>query len=115
MKQFFAKIALTFFLAVGMLMLSNQEAAAQEQWTYSMVQGGKTYKIHFQQERGTLTIQLYDSVSNKWTFATIEASNPEEGYYKIRAGNGNRYEIWTHDDGTLDCSSGNSAWTYYLN
>jgi hypothetical protein len=118
MKKSLKKSFITFFvfLFVGIVGASAQKS----QWTYAMKQDGVTYKIHFQQERGTLTIQIYDSNSNKWNWGTILEQKPSSGdggYYKVKAGNGYTYHIWTYSSSSslvvkVDGSQG--QWTYYL-
>jgi len=105
-------------LFVAAFLFMGVSASAQSKWTYAMESGGATYKVHFQQERGTLTIQLYDSKSNKWGFATILEQKPSSGdggYYKIKAGNGNIYEIWTYaSSSSIVVKTSGGQWTYSL-
>ncbi len=121
MSKFIQKSACFFILLCAFTFLNTQNANAQRtKWLYSMVMDGKTYKINFQQERGTLTIQLYASSTNKWNFATIlssnqDGSNGKTTYYKVKDSvNNNIYEMWSNPNGTLLVKSGKASWTYYL-
>jgi hypothetical protein len=110
----FGLLGLFFFIGIN-------TASAQSQWTYSMSTGGVTYKIHFQQERGTLTVQLYDSKSNQWSWASMLESKPAPsstsdtpGFYKFQAG-GYTYQMWTYAASrSAIVKSGSSQWTYVL-
>ena len=75
------------------------------------VDSGYTYKLHFTQERGTWTIQCYDSKSNKWVYGTILKSEPDRGYWQFKDGAGKVWDCTTYSDGTaiIKDSSGYSV------
>lgn len=96
MKKTTKQITLFLFLVCATAFSSLLKAQA----TYIYIdENNNTNKIHFQQERGTWTIQLYSSTSNKWYFATIISSNPDKGYFKFKDGSNVVYEAKTYNNG----------------
>ncbi len=121
MKNFFRFLSLSFVMTLVFCFTNTQNASAQQgktKWTYVMKQNNVTYKVHFQQERGTVTVQMYASSSNKWNFGTILSTNQDNNkltYYKVKdTVNNNIYEMWSSADGSLKVTSGSSKWMYYL-
>lgn len=60
---------------------------------------GVIYKLHFQQEKGTWTIQIYDSNSNQWSFASVLVSSPKSGYFSFKDAIGNKYTFNASNNG----------------
>ncbi|MCU0439085.1 MAG: hypothetical protein MUC49_14400 [Raineya sp.] len=103
---------ITTFLLVGL----GSASAQISKWTYVMKSNEVTYKIHIQEVKGTATVQLYDSKSNKWGTATVlekKFTNDGYRYYKIKSSE--IYEIWIslYDVMTVK-GSGGGEWRYKL-
>lgn len=98
MKSGIFKSILVAIFTMVLFMSASQEAMAQ--YTYSTVISGITYKLHFTEEKGTWTVQCYDSNSNKWVYGSILASEPDRGYWKMKDGAGKTWEVTTYDDNT---------------
>ncbi len=106
--------ALYLFIATFLLVGLGSASAQVTKWTYAMKSNGVNYKVHIQEKGGTVTIQLYDSKSNKWGFAKVLEKNFTNGsrYYKIKTDY--IYEIWIslYDGMTIKGNGG--EWQYSL-
>jgi hypothetical protein len=110
---------LYLFIATFLLVGLGNASAQATQWTYAMKSNGVTYKVNIQEKDGTVTIQLYDSKSNKWGRATVLEkkvnSDDRYTYYKIKTDY--IYEIWipffTYDN-SITVKGNGGEWKYTL-
>lgn len=111
MKNFLLKssLVLCFTLLFAFTAHSEAKTVAVEGWTYSTVINGVTYKLYLVQEKGTWTIQVYDSRSNKWVYAQVLSSNPDTGYWRIKDGAGVTWDLTTYDDNTAILTNVNTG------
>ncbi|HYG51443.1 MAG TPA: hypothetical protein VD905_11095 [Flavobacteriales bacterium] len=117
MKKSIKQIAKVFGLVLFFFVIAPKQSEAQTQWTYALSLNNVTYKAHFATANGNMTIQVYDSNSNKWSFGTIVAQQAESGqnttYYKVKVG-GTIYEFWAYSNGSLLVKTNGGQWTYNL-
>ena len=89
-------VIIVMFLSVGIQNTQAKEENNTNGWTYACVIDGITYKLHLAQEKGTWTVQVYDSKSNKWTYGQVLSSTPDKGYWKIKDGAGKVWDLTTY-------------------
>lgn len=121
MKTLLKKTAIMTNLIIAFVCISTTETQAQTKWMYKMTMNDVTYKIYFEWVNGTISIQLYSSQTNKWSFATILAQNSDNSngqttYYKIKENTtGMIYELWSMGS-PEQCivKTNGGTWTYML-
>ena len=113
MKNFLLRSSFTLLATLFITLATTQESKADrvQGWTYSTVINGITYKLYLAQEKGTWTVQVYDSKSNKWIYAQVLSSNPDKGYWRIKDGYSVVWDLTTYSDNTAILKNVNNGGT----